>query len=243
MGDPDFVQVPVSALTSKGYAKKVRGGISLDHAKTADQVKAGENLMSAHESSETTHFSIMDAEGNAVASTQTINGWMGSSVVVPGTGILLNNQMDDFSAKPGASNIYGAIGGQPNSIAPKKTPLSSMSPTIVLKSGVPVMAVGAPGGTRIISCVLQTILNYLEFKKPLYVSVEAIRFHHQWKPDEISVDAPGFSASTEHALTQMGYKIRTAPNAVFCRVMAVSREGNLLRGASDPRDAGSSLAE
>jgi len=155
---------------------------------------------------------------------------------------VLNNEMDDFSAKPGAPNVYGGLGGAANAIAPGKTPLSSMSPTIALREGRPVMAVGAPGGTRIISCTAETILNLLAYRLPPYEAVASVRFHHQWQPDEISMDAPGPGAEAEAALRKMGYKLRVGANAVPCRVMLAVREGELLRGISDPRDSGSALA-
>ena len=236
MGDPDFVDVPVQSLISKEYASRLRAEIDPRQATPSDRVKPGAVI--GEESGETTHFSILDDAGNAIASTQTINGPMGSGVVVPGTGIVLNNEMDDFSAKPGSSNLFGAIGGAANAIAPFKTPLSSMSPTIVLREGVPVMAVGAPGGTRIISCVAETILNHYEFGLPLYDSIAAVRFHHQWRPDEISMDAPGPGSETVLDLQARGYRVRIEEDAVFCRVMATVRENAGFRGVSDPRDAG-----
>lgn len=232
MGDPDFVPVPTSRLLSKDHAARLRAFIDPKKARPSAQIP------SQHESNETTHFSILDAEGNAVSSTQTINGWMGSGVVVPGTGILLNNEMDDFSAKPGAANLFGAVGGSANAIAPGKTPLSSMSPTIVLKDGRPMLVVGAPGGTRIISCVVQSILNYLEFGLPLGEAITIPRFHHQWLPDQLSIDAPGPAPEVQAELTRMGHALKVGPDAVHCRVMAVAREGDSLVGASDPRDAG-----
>lgn len=241
MGDPDFVKVPVPWLTSKSYAREIRGAIPMDRFRRASEVKAG--LQGRPESLDTTHFSIMDKEGNVVASTQTINGWMGSGVVVPGTGIVLNNEMDDFAAKVGAANLYGAIGGVPNAIVPRKTPLSSMSPTILFKNGAAVMSVGAPGGTRIITCVLQTIVNYLDFGLPLYDSVAAVRFHQQWLPDELHMESPGIPEAMRRDLEAKGHKLVLKPDAIGCRVMAVAREGDLLRGVSDPRDAGRAIGK
>jgi gamma-glutamyltranspeptidase / glutathione hydrolase len=240
MGDPDFFkEIPLKGLLSKSYARNIRKGIALDRAKTADQVAAGKPA--DHESSETTNFSMMDSEGNVVVSTQTVNGWLGSGIVVRGTGMLLNNEMDDFSAKPGDSNIYGAIGGIPNSVAPRKTPLSSMAPTIVLKGKKPVLALGAPGGTRIITCVAQTMLNYLEFGMPLYESVAGIRVHHQWKPDQLDIETPGFGAEVTADLEHKGYKVKVG--GVPCRVNAVALEGQTLHGVADPRDIGSAFGE
>lgn len=240
MGDPDFnPHIPLDGLLSKTYARKIREGIDLARAKSADEVKAGNAY--DYESSDTTHFSIMDSDGNVVVSTQTINGWMGSGVVVPGTGILLNNEMDDFSAKPGAANLFGAIGGAPNAIAPRKTPLSSMAPTIVLKDEKPVLALGAPGGTRIITCVAQTVINFLDFGFPLYDSVSAVRMHHQWQPDILTIEAPGLSPQTTQELERKGYKLRIGD--VPCRVNAVAREGSTLKGVADPRDLGSAWGD
>jgi gamma-glutamyltranspeptidase/glutathione hydrolase len=244
VGDPDFVKVPVKGLTSKKYLEARRKEVSLEHARTVSEVQPGKPL--PYESSETTHFSMMDAEGNMVSSTQTINGWMGSGLVVPGTGLVLNNEMDDFSAKPGSQNLYDAVGGSANSIQPRKTPLSSMAPTLVLKNGVPLLAVGAPGGTRIISCVAQTILNVLEFQLPLYESIASIRYHHQWQPDTLQIDPPGASAETMEELKRKGYKVEVKP--IGCTVMAVSREtadgaAPVFRAVADPRDIGTSYAE
>lgn len=239
-GDPDFVKVPMATLTSKDYAKKRRALIDENRAKPSSEVKAGTFEDSGH--TETTHFSIMDKDGNAVASTQTINVYFGSGVVVPGTGILLNDEMDDFSGKAGSANAFGAIGGEANSIAPGKRPLSSMSPTIVVRDGKAVMTVGAPGGTRIITCVAQTLLNYLGFGLPAWESVAAVRFHHQWQPDEIQMDAPGAAPDVMRSLESLGHRVRVAPNAVSCRTQLVTREGDTMRAVADPRDWGYSIA-
>ncbi|MNK15829.1 Gamma-glutamyltranspeptidase precursor [compost metagenome] len=239
LGDPDFAKVPTQGLIAPKYVESRRQDVSLDKARRLKDVEAGNPL--PYESSETTHLSIMDAEGNAVSTTQTVNGWMGAAIVAPGTGVLLNNEMDDFSAKEGSSNLFGAIGGKPNAIAPEKTPLSSMSPTILVKDGKPMMSVGAPGGTRIISCVAQTILNYIEFKLPLYDSVSMIRYHHQWQPDVLYIDPPGPRPEVLKKLQDMGYEVKLEP--VYCNVMAVAREGDKLRGVADPRDIGTSAAK
>lgn len=240
-GDPDFVKVPLAALLSPAYAARQRARIQPDRATPSSDVGPGKLLPDgAGEKADTTHFSIMDDEGNAVSSTQTINGWMGSGIVVPGTGIVLNDEMDDFSVKQGASNQFGAVStSNANSIAPGKTPLSSMAPTLVLESGKPRLVVGAPGGTEIITCVAQTILNYLGYGLTLYDSLDAVRFHDQWKPDELLVEAPGPAPSVLNRLANMGYSIRLEPNGLTCRVMAVAREAEGLHGVSDPRDAGS----
>lgn len=239
LGDPDFVEVPVQGLISPKYVESRRAEVRMDHARKANEVQAGNPL--PYESTQTTHISVMDNKGNAVSTTQTINGWMGAAVVAPGTGIVLNNEMDDFSAQEGAANLFGAIGGKPNAIAPKKTPLSSMSPTILIKDKLPRMAVGAPGGTKIISCVAQTILNYVEFKTSLYDAVTAVRYHHQWQPDILYVDPPGPRPEVLQGLKDLGYDVKMEP--VPCYVMAVAREGDKLRGVADPRDIGISIAK
>jgi len=239
LGDPDFGMLATKGLTSPQYAQSRRQEISMDHARKADEVKAGNPA--PYESSDTTHFSIIDHEGNAVASTQTINGWMGAGIVIPHTGIVLNNEMDDFSAQVGAANMFGAIGGKPNAIEPGKTPLSSMSPTFLMRDGQVQMSVGAPGGTRIISCVAQTILNYVEFKLPLYESVAVIRYHHQWKPDILEIDPPGPTPEEFEKLKKLGYDIKISP--IGCNVMAVTREGTHFHAVADPRDIGTSAAK
>lgn len=239
MGDPDYVHVPTSTLLSKAHTAELRRFFNPQKALSADAIGSGLPVLPEH--SETTHFSIMDREGNVVVSTQTINGWFGSGLVIPGTGILLNNEMDDFSAKPGASNLFGAIGSMANSVQPGKTPLSSMAPTIILQNGVPRMAVGAPGGTRIITCVAQTILNHLVYGLPLYDSVNAVRFHQQWKPDELVIESAGLSGPVEEKLRQMGWVIRKGK--VGCAVMATTLEGERLHGVSETRDAGKALAQ
>lgn len=239
MGDSDFVKVPLDRLLSRKYLRTQRSQFN-DlpqelRSVPSIQIKPG---LEDNEHTETTHISMMDDQGNVIATSQTINGWFGSSIVGGNTGIVLNNEMDDFSAKVGSSNMFGAVGSRANEVAPTKTPLSSMSPTFVLRNGSPVMALGAPGGTRIISCVAQTILNYFEFKQSLYDSVSSPRIHHQWSPDVLKIDAPGLPPATTDQLIRMGYKVETKADAVPCRVMAVAREQNELVGVSDPRDAG-----
>lgn len=245
MGDPDFVKVPVQGLIAKAYSQERRKEVSLNKARHMADVKAGNPL--PYESAETTHFSMIDEQGNMVASTQTVNGWMGSGLVVPGTGLVLNNEMDDFSALEDDQNMFGAVGGNKNSVQAQKTPLSSMAPTLVLKDNQPVLALGAPGGTRIISCVAQTILNVLEFKLPLYKAVASIRYHHQWRPDVLMIDPPGPGAEALKELEKKGYKVELKP--IGCTVMAVSaeegKEANtkILRALADPRDIGTSYAK
>lgn len=243
LGDMDFVKVPVQGLVSKEYARKLRAGIHSNIATPSRDLKAGNPwpFHNPYESKQTTHFTVMDKEGNTVASTQTINTEFGSGLVAEGTGIVLNNEMDDFSAKPGALNAYGAVGSRQNAIAPGKRPLSSMSPTIVFRDGKPVLALGTPSGTRIINCVTQTILNYFEHKLPLYESVASVRYHHQWAPDEIRVDPPGFSPTLTQKLRAMGHSVRVA--SLGCQVNAIAREGSQLHGVADPRGEGMSLGQ
>lgn len=234
LGDPDFVNVPTTGLTSKAYAKKLRQSIAKNKAKSSKNISHGDPY--PHESDQTTHISLMDKEGNVVSTTQTVNGYMGAGVVVEGAGFLLNNEMDDFSAKPGVPNMFGALGGKENAVQPKKRPLSSMTPTIVTKNGSTVLAIGSPGGTRIISCVLLSMLNYLEYDLSLFDSLSLARYHHQWAPDEIRLDSGKFPKAVEKDLESMGYKINHSDYK--CSVQAVAKEKNFLKAASDPRDVG-----
>ncbi|WEX90272.1 gamma-glutamyltransferase [Sinorhizobium garamanticum] len=203
LGDPDFVENPVSKLTDKAYAKEIRAKI--------EPFRAGvsQALMPAGftESKETTHYSIIDDEGNAVAVTYTLNGSFGAGVVAPGTGILLNNEMDDFTAKPGAPNLYGLVQGEANAIAPGKTPLSSMSPTIVSKDGKPFMVIGSPGGARIITITLEAIINVIDHGMNIQEAVDAPRLHHQWLPDKVFMEPYALSPDTRKLLAAMGHDV------------------------------------
>jgi gamma-glutamyltranspeptidase/glutathione hydrolase len=238
MADPDFHRVPTRTLISRKHARSLWKGFEPSKALSADSVSERISVLPEH--SETTHLSIMDKEGNAVATTQTINGWFGSAMVAEGTGIVLNNEMDDFSAKPGASNLFGAVGSAANSVAPEKTPLSSMTPTIILEDGVPRLSIGAPGGTRIITCVAQSVINHLMYKMSLYDSINAVRFHQQWRPDELLIEDPGLDEGVEKQLREKGWK--TKRGKVRCAVMGVSLENGALKAVSDPRDHGMSAA-
>ncbi len=242
LGDSDFVKVPLVGLSSKGYARSIRRQINAsERAIPSKNVKPGSPWPwnQPYESDETVHFTVMDKKGNTVSSTQTVNYYMGSGVVVDGAGFLLNNEMDDFSAKPGVPNIFGALGNKNNAIQPKKRPLSSMSPTILFDDKGPKLALGSPAGTKIISCVAQVILNYIAYEKPLFDSIANIRIHHQWIPDEIRVDEPGLSSSLTDELTAMGHSVRT--QNLNCRVNGIAREGGMLHGVADPRGEGLSL--
>ncbi|NRP72538.1 Gamma-glutamyltranspeptidase [Ensifer psoraleae] len=208
LGDPDFVENPVSKLVDKAYAKEIREKI--------EPFRAGvsQALMPAGftESKETTHYSIIDDEGNAVAVTYTLNGSFGAGVVAPGTGILLNNEMDDFTAKPGAPNLYGLVQGEANAIAPGKTPLSSMSPTIISKDGKPFMVIGSPGGARIITITLEAIINVIDHGMNIQEAVDAPRLHHQWLPDKVFMEPYALSPDTRKLLAAMGHDVEIDEN-------------------------------
>jgi len=208
LGDPDFVNNPVTTLLDKSYAKAIRDSIvPLKAGKSADIKPLG-----LAESHETTHYSIVDKAGNAVAVTYTLNGSFGAGVVAPGTGILLNNEMDDFTSKPGVANLYGLVQGEANAIAPKKTPLSSMSPTIVTKDGKLFMVIGSPGGARIITITLEAILNVVDHGMNIQEAIDAPRIHHQWLPDKVVMEPFALSRDTMQKLAAMGYDIGLDPN-------------------------------
>lgn len=233
LGDSDFVKVPVTNLTSLSYAREVARQIDRQRARSSEATQARQQLPSES----TTHFSIIDAAGNTVTSTQTINGLFGAGIMAADTGIWLNNEMDDFSIKTGTANMFGALGGVQNSIAPSKRPLSPMSPTMVMRAGQPLLALGAPGGERISTCVLQTLLNYLDYGMSLYAAVAAPRLHHQWYPDILLLEKePAFSAATRTALRAMGWRV--AEKEIRCFVQAVERRAQQLRAVSDPRSYG-----
>jgi gamma-glutamyltranspeptidase/glutathione hydrolase len=205
MGDADFYKVPVSKLTNEKYLKERMADFVPGKASNSEQVKPGE--LPAIESEETTHLSVIDKEGNAVAVTTTLNNSYGSKTVVGGAGFLLNDEMDDFSIKPGVPNMYGAIGGEANSIMPGKRMLSSMTPTLVLKDGLPYLVIGTPGGTTIPTSVFQTIINIIDFNMSTEDAVWKPKFHHQWLPDSVYLEK-GFSDETKIALINMGYSTR-----------------------------------
>jgi len=235
LGDPDFVKLPVAQLTSRAFADERRKTIDLEHASTSKEIRAG-----AIESSDTTHFSIVDGDGNMVSNTYTLNDWFGSGVTAKGTGVLLNDEMDDFTAKPGAPNEYQLIQSDKNAIAPKKRPLSSMTPIIVTRDGKPWLAVGAAGGPRIISTVLEIVLSLVDFHMTLQEALDASRIHHQWMPDEIYWEPNGVNPDTRAALEKMGHAFREKPLAHISDANAVmidAKSGRRL-GASDPRRGG-----
>jgi gamma-glutamyltranspeptidase/glutathione hydrolase len=204
LGDPQFYDVPVQSLISKEYAKNIYKKIKLNQITSSDTINPGSELK--HESMDTTHFSVADKNGNIVSNTYTLNSGYGSGVIINGTGILMNNEMDDFVSAPGAPNQFGLIGGEANKIEPFKRPLSSMSPTIVLENGKPVFATGSPGGSRIITTVLQFLLNTLVFKMEISDATIAPRIHHQWKPDVLMLET-GFDMLHAKKIESFGQKI------------------------------------
>lgn len=208
LGDPDFVENPVAKLTSKGYAEEIRAEIDPYRAGvSADLTPAGFG-----ESKETTHYSIIDKDGNAVAVTYTLNGSFGTGKVAEGTGILLNNEMDDFTMKPGVPNLYGLVQGEANAIEPGKSPLSSMSPTIVSKDGKPFMVIGSPGGSRIITITLEAIMNVIDHGMNLQEAIDAPRVHHQWLPDRVYIEPRALSPDTLRILAGEGYTVGIDPD-------------------------------
>ncbi|OYT73336.1 MAG: gamma-glutamyltransferase [Chloracidobacterium sp. CP2_5A] len=235
MGDPDFVPVPVDKLISKDYARARRATIDPCRATPSDAIQPGLEAP-VSEASETTHFTVVDVEGNIVTNTYTLNGPYGSGVTAPGTGVLLNNEMDDFAAKPGSPNAFQLIQGESNAIAPGKRPLSSMTPAIVLKDGKPWLAVGSPGGPTIISTVIQVVINVIDHQMNLQQAIDAPRLHHQWRPDVVMWEPYGMTADTRRALEAKGHRLDVIPR-YNGDVEAVMIDATGVRlGASDPRN-------
>jgi gamma-glutamyltranspeptidase/glutathione hydrolase len=237
LGDPDRVKVPVKGLISKKYAEGQRAAIDPSRARKADDIRSGDPL--PYESDQTTHFSVVDAEGNAVANTYTLNFSYGMGMIAEGTGVLMNNEMDDFSAKTGAQNAYGLVGGDTNSVHPGARPLSSMTPTFLFRDGKLVMVTGSPGGSRIITTVLQVIVNVVDFGMNIAEAVAAPRIHHQWKPDAIMIEA-GFSPDTLKLLVEKGQSVRLGTTSGSANSILITQEG--MTGASDPRQRGTAAA-
>jgi gamma-glutamyltranspeptidase/glutathione hydrolase len=233
LGDPDFVSIPTRGLTSRSYAQERRS--SIDPFIASDSASLGHGNPAPFESEQTTHFSVVDAAGNAVSNTYTLNGGYGSGVTIPGTGILLNNEMDDFSSKPGAPNAYGLIHGKANAIAPRKRPLSAMTPTIVLKDGKLFMVLGSPGGPTIINTVLQTLLNVIDFRMSIQEAVDAPRIHHQWMPDKLTMERIGFSEDVVQALKARGHNVEARGLIGDCQAIMIDPETGTRLGAADPR--------
>ncbi len=234
LGDIDFVDVPIDSLTNRAYLKKRMSDFSWQEAGKSALISHGK--ITGYESEETTHYSIVDQYGNAVAVTTTLNGAYGSKVYVDNGGYFLNNEMDDFSAKPGSPNMFGLIGAKANAIAPEKRMLSSMSPTIVEQDGKLKMVLGSPGGATIITAVLQNILNVYEYDMRMQESVSQARFHHQWLPDLIKMEPDGFDSISLHKLTVKGYKIEEGNSVIIGKVDAILVLPNgQLEGGADPR--------
>jgi gamma-glutamyltranspeptidase / glutathione hydrolase len=232
LGDPDFYKVPVDSLLRQGYNVSRMNNFSWDKATLSSAIQPGK--ISGYESDQTTHYSIVDRDGNAVSITTTLNDSFGSKIFVKGAGFLLNNEMDDFSSKPGVPNMFGLIGGKANSIQPNKRMLSSMTPTIVEKDGKLFMVVGTPGGSTIITSVFQTILNVIEFNQRMQQAVSSKRFHHQWLPDVVDIEKEAIDSTTNFKLQQKGYKI--VERGPIGRVDAILKtKWGYYEGGADPR--------
>ena len=244
LGDTDFVKVPVAALTSPAFAAERRK--TINPLKASPSREAGAGNPAPYESPDTTHFTIVDREGNVVSNTYTLNDSYGSGVTAKGTGILLNDEMDDFTAKVGVANDYGLIQGEANAIHPKKRPLSSMTPTIVLRDGKPFFAIGSPGGPTIINTVLHVIVNVIDFGMNIQQAVEAPRFHHQWLPDQLYWEAFGVNPDTRATLEKMGHTFRNIPGMSRtlpsdigdAQGVLIDPKTGMRMGASDPRLGG-----
>ena len=236
MGDPDTVKMPLAGLMAKAYAASLRGSITARATPSAN-VRPGKPA--DYEGQNTTHFSVIDRDGNAVTNTYTLNFSYGLGMVADGTGVLLNNELDDFTAKPGASNAFGLVGYAANLPGPNKRPLSSMTPTIVLKDGKPVIVTGTPGGSRIITAVLQVITNVIDFHMPIAEAVSAPRLHEQWQPDAVYVE-PGFDPAVLAALKARGHNIVPTRPQTEAQSIAVTPQGYV--GAADPRTRGALAA-
>lgn len=239
IGDPDFVKNPIAGLLDKAYLARLRATIDPERATPSSQVKPGQPA--GTEQTETTHYSVVDSEGNAVAVTYTLNGGYGNGITVPGLGFLLNNEMDDFASKPGSPNMFGLVQGERNAVAPGKRPLSSMTPTILLKDGTLFMTVGAPGGSRISTAVAQVILNVVDFGMNIQDAIDAPRVHHQWQPDRLSLER-GISPDTVALLKSRGYDVDYSAGVVLAQTAAILNDGGWLQGGSDGRSAAGKAA-
>jgi len=234
LGDSDFVKVPVAGMIDKAYAARLGSGISTERASTSAEVRAGKPA--GYESEETTHFTVVDSEGNAVANTYTLNNSYGSGAMAKGTGLLLNDEMDDFAAKPGTPNMYGLIQGERNAVAPKKRPLSAMTPTIVLRQdGSFWFTVGSPGGPTIINTVLCVITNVIDYDMNIQEAIDAPRIHHQWLPDELVGEPSGFSSDTQRALTSRGHTLGKLRYLGDAEGIMIEEKTGVRLGATDPR--------
>ena len=237
-GDADFASVPIAGIIDKGYAERQRSTIKLDRATPSSEIGGGKPA--GYESTQTTHFTVVDGAGNAVANTYTLNGWFGSGVVAKGTGVLLNNEMDDFTSKPGAPNLYGAIQSERNAIAPGKRPLSSMTPTFVLRpEGNLFFTIGSPGGTTITNTVMQVITNVIDHGMDIQAAIDAPHIHHQWLPDQIVEEALGLSPETRAALEARGHHFAPQPSGMSdLQGIMIDPETKVRLGGSDSRQEG-----
>ncbi len=229
LGDPAFVKNPLERLLSKDYAAQIRAAIQPDKATPSAAVAPG---VAPHEKAETTHYSIVDKEGNAVSVTYTINGYFGANVMAPGTGFFLNDEMDDFTIKPGTANLFGLVQGKANAIEPGKRPLSSMAPTIVTKDGKVFLVVGSPGGSRIITITLETVMNVIDYGMGPEEAVDAPRLHHQWLPDEVFYEPYGLSPDTIALLTGMGYRLKEQPPWGAAELIEIAGVAPAARGSA-----------
>ena len=237
MGDADFVKVPLEGLISKKYADELAKTIDPNHATPSEKVRAGSPA--GYESTQTTHFTVVDDEGNVVSNTYTLNGGFGSGATARGTGVLLNNEMDDFTSKPGVPNAYGLLQSENNAIAPRKRPLSAMTPTIVLKDGKLWFVIGSPGGPTIINTVLQVVVNVIDFGMNIQQAIDAPRFHHQWMPDRIAFEPLGINRDTRSALEKKGHVFAEKPgNMGDAEGVMIDQKTGMRLGASDPRSGG-----
>jgi gamma-glutamyltranspeptidase/glutathione hydrolase len=236
LGDPEFTKVP-RGLVDKGYAHELAQQIDLRHTievrSHGTPPKAQSDVFKKH----TTHFSVADAEGNWVACTATVNTGFGSKVVIPGTGVIMNDEMDDFSIQPGVKNYFGLVGAEANAVAPGKRPLSSMSPTIVLKEGKPIIAIGAAGGPKIISAVTLGLIRMLDLQRTPAEALAGARIHQQWSPDELMVEST-MAGELKQALTKLGHKVTEPSSMGVSQVVARTADGHGFVGAADPRAGG-----
>ncbi|MEP7270318.1 MAG: gamma-glutamyltransferase [Acidobacteriota bacterium] len=239
LGDADFVKVPVAGLISRKYADQLAATIDLQHASTSEAIGHGDPM--PYESEETTHYTVVDKDGSVVSTTTTINDSFGNKITVEGAGFLLNNEMDDFAPKPGEPNAYGLIQGEANAVAARKRPLSSMTPTLILKDGKLWFALGSPGGPTIINTVMQVITNVVDYGMTMTQAVDAPRIHHQWLPDQITYEPMGLVMDTINALRAMGHTMVDRPRQMGDAHAVMIDEGGVRLGASDPRLNGQSI--
>ena len=239
LGDPDFYPVPIDKLISKDYALERFEDMDPQAASDSEEIFAGNWV---DESMDTTHYSVVDGQGNAVSVTTTLNGSYGNRIVVPGAGFLLNNEMDDFSAKPGSPNMYGLLGGEANKIEPGKRMLSSMTPTIVVKDGATVLVTGSPGGSTIINTVLHIVMNVIDHGMDVEEAVASPRFYHQWKPDQIRFERDSISVETRSTLEAMGHRGFEEAGFAYGDANSIVVQDGTIEATSDPRSAGGAAA-